>query len=1072
MGANRREEWPRAQRMTVVVDGQDGLSPRAGVVVLLAVLVVGSALRLYDLGARPFHHDEGIHAMFSYKIFAYENYWKREYRYDPTYHGPFLFFANALVYRLLGDTDFTSRLLPALFGIGMLALAYVFRHHLGRGPALAIAGLLSISPIMVYFSRFLHDPYVSVFSLIVVLGALEYGRTRKAVYAFIASAALSLSFAAKENTYIHAFIFASFVWMWFLVGMIGAAGWWPQIQAAIRSRWWMVAAALAVLIASLVGTRALLHTDVRTFLETRHLIRNELVMLVLCVAGVAAVAVASVRKGLYPLVLVFPATFAAAVALWYVRGAPVEPLTQAAGEQVFGKIYAFAVEVWPFLIFLLALNLWFVVYCLCVPDGKRAALEWFAVAGKFLREEWLVLVGALALFIFIWLAFFTVFFQRPEDWNSVRKSFDHWWEQHKLERVKGEKWYYFPRLALYEFLTATAVLLAWRRLWRRRNTLLAFIVYWTVAAIAIYSYAGEKVPWLTVHIVTPLSLLAGVAVWELRPRRGSVYTTAATIILTLMAGFTLFNTVRVCFYHPVPFWERYLKHRRSGKVEPFLSQNYRDKPEHAEYFEWTVYVQTSADQKTVMRLIEKAAEDSGRGFNLPIICYGQANWPTSWYLRKYKPYWSRDARNVEAAIVMGDWEDNAEWQRSLGDKFTMYRIRHRAWWVPASVPVLFSRSPGGQTTRWRRLGEIVRFFFTRRIYSPPIGSTDIALFVQKDLRPGGPIERVSFRPPEVRTWMVEPMQMRSELAWGAQGRGRGQFQSPMCVAVAPDGSIYVSDTGNDRVQKFTPSGQFLLEFGRPVPEKKMDLPDLTKPAPAGGLFNGPTGITVDSGGNVYVADRWNHRVQKFDSEGRFLLQWRGAEWKGAGVRPEVAEPWQGGFFGPQDVAVGKDGSIFVSDTGRKRIMKFTPEGRFVLGWGGEGDGPGRFMEPVGLAVSDEGEVYVADTANHRVQIFTPEGQFVRQFKVFGWQDFHTQPFIEVMPDGSVVVTDSAANRVAQYDSNGTLRRSWGGPGKERGNVMAPHGVAVAQDGSVLVVDTNNHRVQLFRLLPEKMPSPP
>ena len=153
-------------------------------------------------------------------------------------------------------------------------------------------------------------------------------------------------------------------------------------------------------------------------------------------------------------------------------------------------------------------------------------------------------------------------------------------------------------------------------------------------------------------------------------------------------------------------------------------------------------------------------------------------------------------------------------------------------------------------------------------------------------------------------------------------------------------------------------------------------------------------------------------------------------------------------------------------------MKFTPEGRFVLGWGGEGDGPGRFMEPVGLAVSDEGEVYVADTANHRVQIFTPEGQFVRQFKVFGWQDFHTQPFIEVMPDGSVVVTDSAANRVAQYDSNGTLRRSWGGPGKERGNVMAPHGVAVAQDGSVLVVDTNNHRVQLFRLLPEKMPSPP
>ena len=119
--------------------------------------------RLYIAGIRPLHHDESIHAVFSHKIVTEG---PESYKYDPVYHGPVMYFWTALVFRIFGDSDFTSRLSPNLFGIFLAASCWLFRRYLGRWGALALLFLLTFSPSWSYFTRFLrHDIYVALFNV-------------------------------------------------------------------------------------------------------------------------------------------------------------------------------------------------------------------------------------------------------------------------------------------------------------------------------------------------------------------------------------------------------------------------------------------------------------------------------------------------------------------------------------------------------------------------------------------------------------------------------------------------------------------------------------------------------------------------------------------------------------------------------------------------------------------------------------------------------------------------------------------------------------------------------------------
>ncbi|MBI4329446.1 MAG: TIGR03663 family protein, partial [Chloroflexi bacterium] len=176
--------------------------------IAFALVVLGAAvLRFWDLGSRAFHHDEGIHAYYTWLLAAHGI-----FRHDPLMHGPFQFIATAGLFKIFGDSDTTARLLPAILGTAAVAAPLLLRPYLGRLGALATAALLAVSPAMLYFSRFFrNDADVVLWSLLLVWAIFRYLDTRRHRYLYASVTVLALSFATKEITYIHLLTFGSFL---------------------------------------------------------------------------------------------------------------------------------------------------------------------------------------------------------------------------------------------------------------------------------------------------------------------------------------------------------------------------------------------------------------------------------------------------------------------------------------------------------------------------------------------------------------------------------------------------------------------------------------------------------------------------------------------------------------------------------------------------------------------------------------------------------------------------------------------------------------------------------------------
>jgi DNA-binding beta-propeller fold protein YncE len=179
---------------------------------------------------------------------------------------------------------------------------------------------------------------------------------------------------------------------------------------------------------------------------------------------------------------------------------------------------------------------------------------------------------------------------------------------------------------------------------------------------------------------------------------------------------------------------------------------------------------------------------------------------------------------------------------------------------------------------------------------------------------------------------------------GIQGTTPGRFGYPTDVVTDRSGNFYVSEYGeNDRIQVFSPDGQWLRQWGGHGFEP--------------GEFLRPRALAIDAKDRLYVADSCNHRIQVFDTRGNLLRMWghRGAE--------------PGEMSYPYDLAIGPDGYLYVCEYGNARVQKFTLEGQPVATWGAPGRDPGRLNNPWALAVDSTGAVSVVDSNNHRVQRF-------------------------------------------------------------------------------------------------------
>ncbi len=179
---------------------------------------------------------------------------------------------------------------------------------------------------------------------------------------------------------------------------------------------------------------------------------------------------------------------------------------------------------------------------------------------------------------------------------------------------------------------------------------------------------------------------------------------------------------------------------------------------------------------------------------------------------------------------------------------------------------------------------------------------------------------------------------------GTSGSGEGRFDAPAGIALSPRGNICVADTGNKRVQVFSAKGMFLGAFG--------------KSGALRGQFREPVDLTVDRAGNIYVVDRGNNRFGKYDNNGALLWE-TGKEGSADGE-----------FDRPENIIVSPDNEVFVLDAGNARVQIFDSNGKFLRKFGSQGRGPGEFKAPLGLALEAGVRLSVGDAGNNRVQTFT------------------------------------------------------------------------------------------------------
>lgn len=777
---------------------------------------------------------------------------------------------------------------------------------------------------------------------------------------------------------------------------------------------------------------------------------------------------------------------------------------------------------------------------------------------------WLINMG---IFFAIFIPFFTTMFTNGAGFfTGLVGSLGYWLEQQAVERG-SQPWYFyaFLQVPIYEFLalfgTAVAAFIALRH-WRpatkpvaraedrkpeveeNHRFPLTLLFYWAASSLAAYTIAGEKMPWLTVHIAVPLLLLAGWAVgwliervdWRRLFTLRSLYAIAAMLIFVFafsaaigallgthppFAGSTLAqlqDTYRFVFYALLATASAYAmlalpeqaqwKPGQFGKIFVLLifaglalfTARISFRANYVNYdlaTEYLVYAHMARGPKDIMEQLEDLSARLTDSSDIMVAYDNESTYPFWWYLRNYpnQRYYAdqptRDLREFPV-IIVGD-TNYGKIEPIVGNSFYMFEY-NRIWWPNQDYfeyqwdPVAggFAAETGQPAEEMsfieylRRVGARLWSYFGNpqmreaiwkiwtdrdfRAYLEAKGqdpslaawipSRTMRMYVRKDVvaqiweygaLPSGDL---SIEDP----YEGKGVELAADLAVGTAGSGPAQFNAPRGIAIAPDGSIFVADSLNHRIQHFDADGGFLDEWGA--------ISDLDSGELEGGTFNEPWGVAVSPDGRyVYVADTWNHRIQKFSSSGVFLAAW--------GNFGQDDQPYS--MWGPRDLLVDNEGNVLVMDTGNKRIKVFDADGNFLTQFGEFGFELGQFDEPVGMALDREsGRLYVADTWNQRVQVLEYANGAIaplESWDISGWfgQSLVNKPYLTVGADGRVYVTDPEAGRVLAFESEGTFLYYFGGYEQNAVEIAIAQAAAADNAGRLWLTDSQNNQIFRFTI---------
>ncbi len=1149
--------------------------PKWNVETLLVLIILVAAIfsRFYLVGLRVMSHDEINHVVPSYNFYQGE-----AYRHDPVTHGPLQFHLVALSYFLLGDSDFSSRVPAALFSVAAVAaVLFLYRRYLGRSGALIAGFLFLISPFMLFYGRYTrNEAFIELFGVLILYGVLRYLDKGDKFSLFLLTAVTALNFTTKETAYIYTAQLLLFVGVLFLEDVARAR--WKDVRSRDRFLTLMVVALTLFMLA--LGFAAW-NASVSGGEETAPAatVENPLempvggfspqftleVVALMAALGVAVVALVLLIRSLGWKEIRKQRSFDILVLI----GTLVLPLLTAFPVKIVGwnpLDYGTSglIRTGFFIVLLMGVSI-------------TIGLWWK-------RNLW---IANALLFFGIFTVFYTTVFTNGEGFFSgLVGALGYWLEQQGVERGSQPLYYYaLIEIPIYEYLAALGTLLAvyfgvrYRRFmtlagfspalqpetegllpaglekdrsgevelkgetdpqsevepvsgiepeekpaWPRKVPTLSLLVYWSITSLIAYSVAGERMPWLTVHIALPLLLTAGwgfgYLVDSINWKRLFNQKGVLTLVLLPIFVTSLAMTLSSLLGTQAPFQGNTVEQLRatstfllaaiscvaSGGGIVYLQKDWQSaetlrllsvafigllalltiRTSYRASFinydnakEYLVYAHAARGPKDILEQVEEISRRITGGKDIKVAYDNDGLYPYWWYFRDYPNHlWYTDKPTRELQdypLIIASDTNAGKLEPIIKDNYVSFDYA-RLWWPNQDYFNLTWERIWNAISDRKMRSAIFDIWLNRdyTLYAELTNNPNLTIetwqpssrfkfFIRKDVvsqmwdygaSPVAIEDLIVTDPYEGGEVMLMPDQIV-----GTFGVEPGQLQNPRGLAAAPDGSVYVADSRNHRIQHFSSNGELIDVWGSFADATADPSVDPSVLAP-GGTFNEPWGIVVGPDGSVYVADTWNHRIQKFTADGKFITMWG---YFGQAERPEA-------FWGPRDVAVDSKGPVFVTDTWNKRIVVFDENGNYITQFGQAGIELGDLDEPVGLTVDAEDHLFVADTWNKRVEQFVavPEEQnfiAVQEFEVYGWfgESLENKPYIAVDAAGNIYVTDPEGYRVIAFDAAGNFLRYWGQYSTEIDGFGLPSGIAVDPEGHVWVSDGENNRLLRFTM---------
>ncbi len=950
--------------------------------IFAAITAAAFALRMWDLGSRAMHHDESLHALYSWYLYQ-----GRPYVHDPMMHGPFLFHVTALLYMLFGDSEVTARLPMALLGTAAVFLPYFLRHELGRYGAIAASVMLAIGPVFLYFSRFGHNEGMILFqTLLVVVGLFGWLRERKDAYLYAAAIGIGMMFTTKVVVYLFGALVAAFILGALAYERIRRSP--PVVTDAVRD---VGMRRFGICLAIVLGMGVVLYTTFFTNLDG------------LCTAVVSPqIGSCAGKQGMLqywhdqqgvargsqpwfyymmllplyeivPLVLAFAALFLArrprSIFFWFTLWWAVSTLA----------LYTYASEKMPWLVVHSALPFVILGAQAVEPLAERLRRPW-----GLTPRQWAV-TGLVLLMITVFVAWATV---SPDAGAPALALQTARLRQVALAVVLGG-------LAIGTVIVAGKLRAGQALGAAGAACLLVLVVYWTHSSWQA-SYKNGDIP-VEMLVYVQSSPDVPYIVGEVE-RISNQLGMRKEMPLLLDGGYTEIVS-GVSVPHEAVSWpfEWYF---RDYKAKQYFSKNLPPDFSTGRY-PIVIVMGTNLDP-----IREDLAGYTGNRYKL--------NW---WYPEDYKQlqgdggWW-----NLRWGTIFGTLIDPEA--RAKLVKYILYRelmnppLGARELWVytrndlvgPGAGAPPAGLQPGGTVPGGNAVAQppavapvVVRALTTYR------GGPQQPLREPKGVAvgPDGNIYVTDTAGSTITVFSPEGAILRT---WGRKGNGDGEFNEPWGIAVAPDGSVFVADTWNHRVQKFDAQGRFITKWGL--------FEASTEPY----RFYGPRDIAISPSGDVLVADTGNKRIQVFDQDGAFLRAF-GSE----GTAP-------GQFREPVGVAVGRDGRVYVADTWNQRIQVFDssyqPLAQYpVQGWSSQS-----VTNKPYVAVSDDGVIFA--TVPERRQILRLSDGVAASLSLPAEPRLQMPIGIETEPDGRLLVVDSQGSIVVVYgvssggaESAGSAQRS-------------------------------------------------